>query len=161
MRDVLDYLRAAAGHPERAGIVEIGGPEYETTTALGPMCWIDDPEAIIYANHLCNIYGLDTISAGVTIAFAMELHEKGLLDDAELSLEWGDVDTLHGLLERIAYREGLGDLLAGSLKLGPRLDAEAIHSGSLHPHERVADNRRAEQDPGETDEATDDIARLA
>ena len=84
--------------------VEIGGPEYETTNALGPMCWIDDPEAIIYANHLCNLYGLDTISTGVVVAFAMELHEKGLLDDPELSLEWGDVDTLLGLIERIAYR---------------------------------------------------------
>ncbi|MGD9316421.1 MAG: aldehyde ferredoxin oxidoreductase family protein [Anaerolineae bacterium] len=102
--------------------VEIGGPEYETTNALGPMCWIDDPEVIIYANHLCNLYGLDTISAGVVVAFAMELHEKGLLDDPELSLEWGDADTLLGLLERIAYRTGagtrrpIGDLLAEGVR---------------------------------------------
>ncbi len=92
--------------------VEIGGPEYETTNALGPMCWVSDPEAIIYANHLCNEYGLDTISTGVVVAFAMELHEKGLLDDLELSLEWGDPDTLLGLIERIAHRRGVGDLLA-------------------------------------------------
>ncbi len=122
--------------------VEIGGPEYETTNALGPMCWIDDPEAIIYANHLCNIYGLDTISAGVVIAFAMELHEKGLLDDAELSLEWGDVDTLHGLLERIAYRKGadesrpIGDLLAEGVRgaaqqLGGEAGRYALHVKGL------------------------------
>jgi aldehyde:ferredoxin oxidoreductase len=112
--------------------VEIGGPEYETTNALGPMCWIDDPEVIIYANHLCNLYGLDTISAGVVIAFAMELHEKGLLDDPELSLEWGDADTLIGLLERIAYRQGadgaspIGDLLAEGVRgAAQRLGGEA------------------------------------
>ena len=96
--------------------VEIGGPEYETTNALGPMCWIDDPEAIIYANHLCNQHGLDTISTGVVVAFAMELHEKGLLDDPELSLEWGDEQTLMGLIERIARRQGLGDLLSEGVR---------------------------------------------
>jgi aldehyde:ferredoxin oxidoreductase len=106
------------------------------------MCWIDDPEAIIYANHLCNIYGLDTISAGVVIAFAMELHEKGLLDDPELSLEWGDVETLHGLLERIAYRKGadgarpIGDLLAEGVRgaaqqLGGEAGRYALHVKGL------------------------------
>jgi aldehyde:ferredoxin oxidoreductase len=90
------------------------------------MCWIDDPEAIIYANHLCNLHGLDTISTGVTIAFAMELHEKGLLDDPELSLEWGDVQTMLGLIERIAYRQGTGDLLAeGVRRAGQQLGGEA------------------------------------
>ena len=96
--------------------VEIGGPEYETTNALGPMCWIDDPEVIIYANHLCNLYGLDTISTGVVVAFAMELHEKGLLDDPELSLAWGDPDTLLGLIERMAHRRGIGDVLADGVR---------------------------------------------
>ncbi len=95
---------------------EIGGPEYETTNALGPMCWVDDPEAIIYANHLCNLYGLDTISTGVVVAFAMELHEKGLIDDPELSLEWGDAQTLIGLIERIAHRRGIGDLMADGVR---------------------------------------------
>ena len=73
--------------------VEIGGPEYETTNALGPMCWIDDPEVIIYANHLCNLHGLDTISTGVVVAFAMELHEKGLLDAVDSG---GPVQTCIG-----------------------------------------------------------------
>jgi aldehyde:ferredoxin oxidoreductase len=96
--------------------VELGGPEYETTNALGPMCWLSDPAAIIYANHLCNEYGLDTISAGVVIAFAMELSEKGLLADPDLSLEWGDADTVHGLLKKIAYRQGVGDILANGVR---------------------------------------------
>jgi aldehyde:ferredoxin oxidoreductase len=106
---------------------EIGGPEYETTNALGPMCWIDDPEAIIYANHLCNVYGLDTISTGVVIAFALEVHERtGLLDDPDLSLAWGDPDTLIGLIERIAHRQGIGDLLAE----GVRRAAQQIGAGA-------------------------------
>jgi len=102
--------------------VELQGPEYETTNALGPMCWVSNPEAIMYANHLCNEFGLDTISTGVTIAFAMELHEKGLLKDDTLSLEWGDVDSLIGLIERIAQRQGVGNLLAD----GTRLAAQAV-----------------------------------
>jgi aldehyde:ferredoxin oxidoreductase len=101
---------------------ELEGPEYETTNALGPMCWVSDPEAIIYANRLCNDYGLDTISTGVTIAFAMELHEKGLLADKTLSLEWGDADTVIGLIEQIAHRQGVGALLAE----GTRRAAEQI-----------------------------------
>ncbi len=115
--------------------VEIGGPEYETTNALGPMCWIDDPEAIIYANHLCNLYGLDTISTGVVVAFAMELHEvgsasgKGLLDDPELSLAWGDADTLIGLIERIAHRQGNGDLLAEGVRRAAQ-QIDASHPGA-------------------------------
>jgi aldehyde:ferredoxin oxidoreductase len=112
--------------------VEIGGPEYETTNALGPMCWIDDPEAIIYANHLCNQYGLDTISTGVVVAFAMELHENGLLDDPELSLAWGDVETLLGLIERIAYRRGTGDLLAEGVRRAAQRVGKGASRFALH-----------------------------
>jgi aldehyde:ferredoxin oxidoreductase len=102
---------------------ELEGPEYETVDALGPMCWIDDPEAIIHANRLCNDLGLDTISTGVVIAFAMECHEHGLLSAADVSLAWGDVETLLGLIEAIAHRRGeLGDLLAE----GVRRAAESI-----------------------------------
>ena len=95
---------------------DLEGPEYESLDALGPMCWISDPEVIIHANRLCNDLGLDTISTGVTIAFAMECHQRGLLDDSELSLEWGDVDTVLGLIRRIARRQGLGSLLAEGVR---------------------------------------------
>nr|HID13361.1 aldehyde ferredoxin oxidoreductase [Anaerolineae bacterium] len=112
-----------SGRASGRGLAEVlEGPEYETVDALGPMCWIDDPEAIIHANRLCNDLGLDTISTGVAIAFAMEGHQRGLLDDPDCSLEWGDVDTLLGLIERIARRQGLGDLLAE----GVRRAAEVI-----------------------------------
>ncbi len=116
--------------------VELEGPEYETTNALGPMCWVSNPEAIMYANHLCNEYGLDTISTGVTVAFAMELHEKGLLQDPDLSLEWGDEKSLLGLIERIAYRRGLGHLLADGTRraartLGPAAEPYAMQVKGL------------------------------
>ncbi|MGA2112851.1 MAG: aldehyde ferredoxin oxidoreductase C-terminal domain-containing protein [Anaerolineales bacterium] len=102
--------------------VELEGPEYKTTNALGPMRWLSDPEAILYANRLCNQYGMDTISTGVTIAFAMELHEKGLLDDAELPLEWGDPKTVVGLIERIAHSQGVGNILAdGTCRAAERI----------------------------------------
>jgi len=101
---------------------KLEGGEYETTNALGPMCWVSDPEAILLANRLCNDYGLDTISTGVTIAFALELHEKGLLSDSELSLDWGDAGSVIGLIHRIARRQGLGNLLAE----GTRRAAEQI-----------------------------------
>ncbi|MGQ9492463.1 MAG: aldehyde ferredoxin oxidoreductase family protein [Anaerolineae bacterium] len=95
---------------------ELEGPEYETTDALGPMCWINDPEVIIHANRLCNDLGLDTISTGVVIAFAMECHERGLLHSADLSLKWGDADSVLGLIERIARRQDIGDLLADGVR---------------------------------------------
>jgi aldehyde:ferredoxin oxidoreductase len=90
------------------------------------MCWLDDPEAIIHANRLCNDLGLDTISTGVVIAFAMECHEHGLLSDADLSLQWGDADTVLGLIARIARRQGVGDLLAeGTRRAAQQLGGEA------------------------------------
>lgn len=90
----------------------IEGPEYETASAFGPLCWNADPEVVIEANYLCNEYGLDTISTGVTIAFALECHEKGLLDCPDYSLEWGDSETILGLTRDIAFRTGLGELLS-------------------------------------------------
>ena len=76
-----------------------------SVSALATNCGISDLPKVFQAHDLCDRYGLDTISAGVSIAFAMELHEKGLLDDPELSLEWGDAETLLGLLERMAHRQ--------------------------------------------------------
>jgi aldehyde:ferredoxin oxidoreductase len=92
------------------------GPEYETVDSLGPQCWCDDPEAIIYANMLCNELGLDTLSTGATIAFAMECHERGLLDDGDLALDWGDPRTIVEGIRRIAARAGVGDLLSTGVR---------------------------------------------
>ncbi|KPL24879.1 MAG: hypothetical protein AMJ93_01405 [Anaerolineae bacterium SM23_84] len=92
-----------------------GGPEYETVAALGSCCGVDDLEAIAYGNQLCNAYGLDTISTGVVIAWAMECFERGLLtpvDTGGLDLRFGDAAVMLGLIEQIANRQGFGNLLA-------------------------------------------------
>jgi aldehyde:ferredoxin oxidoreductase len=107
-------------------LAEVEGPEYETTDALGPMVWNSDPKVLIKANALCNEYGLDAISTGVIVAFAMECHEKGLLSDPDLSLDWGDGPSIIGLIEKIGRREGIGDLLAE----GTRRAAEQIGHGA-------------------------------
>lgn len=114
----------------------VEGPEYETADSFGPMCWNADPEVIIRANQLCNEYGLDTISTGVTIAFAMECHQRGFLNDARFSLEWGDADTILGLIRSVAERDGLGDLLAegvqrAAARIGPFAEELAMHVKGL------------------------------
>jgi len=92
-----------------------GGPEYETLAAFGSYCGIDDLAAISYANQICNMYGMDTISCGATIAWAMESYEHGILtreDTDGLELNFGNADAMVELVERIALRKGIGDLLA-------------------------------------------------
>ncbi|MFC2082937.1 aldehyde ferredoxin oxidoreductase family protein [Candidatus Bipolaricaulota bacterium] len=96
------------------------GPEYETIDSFGPQCYCQDAEAIIYANMLCNELGLDTLSTGASIAFAMECHENGLLDSDGLDLSWGNSETIIALIELIAAREGLGELLADGVKRAAR-----------------------------------------
>jgi aldehyde:ferredoxin oxidoreductase len=92
-----------------------GGPEYESLASLGPSVGVADLVAVLKSNELCNALGIDTISTGTTIAWAMEAFEKGLLTAHEttgLELTWGDGGTVVRLIEMIANREGLGDLLA-------------------------------------------------
>ena len=93
-------------------------PEYESAWSFGAACGVADLETIAEANYLCNELGLDTISAGSTIACAMELSERGLLDS---DLRFGRAELLLETVEAIAYRRGLGDLLAeGSYRLAER-----------------------------------------
>ena len=92
-----------------------GGPEYETTSTFGNYCAIDDLPAICKANELCNKYGMDSISCGATIAWAFEAFNAGILtlDDTEgLDLTWGNAESMVKLTEKIAKRDGFGDLLA-------------------------------------------------
>ena len=106
-----------------------GGPEYETLASLGSKCGTTDTAGIIKAGELCNILGMDTISAGSLISFAMECTQRGLLSQADadgLDLSWGNVESMLVLLERMARREGLGDLLAK----GSRAAAKAIGHGA-------------------------------
>ena len=99
--------------------------EYENVFALGPLCGVGDPDAVLAATELCDALGVDTISAGGTIAFAMECAERGLLDAPWL--RFGDADALLRALSEIGAREGLGDLLAE----GSRRAAERIGQGSV------------------------------
>ncbi len=106
-----------------------GGPEYETIGAFGSCCGIDDVRAVARANALCNAYSLDTISTGVTIAFAMECFEKGLLgkeDTGGIELRFGDARAMLRVIELIVRREGIGDLLAeGSARAAERIGGGA------------------------------------
>lgn len=104
--------------------------EYENVFALGPMCGVSDPDAVLAASHRCDELGLDTISAGGTIAWAMECAERGLIDAPWL--RFGDADALLRALDEIGAREGLGALLAE----GSRAAARAVGQGSeaFAPH---------------------------
>jgi aldehyde:ferredoxin oxidoreductase len=108
---------------------QYGGPEYETLGTLGSYCGIGDLAAISYANQLCNMYGLDTISCGATVAFAMDCFERGLLteeDTGGVALRFGDAQAMVQMVEQIGRREGFGDLLAeGTARLAVRLGPEA------------------------------------
>ncbi|WP_291402228.1 aldehyde ferredoxin oxidoreductase family protein [Acidaminobacter sp.] len=102
-----------------------GGPEYETCAALGSYCGVTDLAEVCEANMLCNMYGMDTISCGATISFAMECFEEGLLtsEQAEgLDLKFGNGAAVNALVKKIALREGLGDLLAeGSARASEKI----------------------------------------
>ena len=92
-----------------------GGPEYETAAAFGSYCGVKDLESVALANQLCNMYGLDTISCGAVIAFAMECYEKGVLKEEDLDgigLSFADSQSMLEMIRKIAYREGIGNLLA-------------------------------------------------
>ena len=112
------------------------GPEYETIGLLGSNCGIGDIRAVAQANYLCNEYGLDTISTGNVIAFAIECYQRGLItvnDTDGLELRFDDAVGLITLIEKIARRDGFGDLLAEgtkrvSEKIGQGSDKFAMHS---------------------------------
>jgi aldehyde:ferredoxin oxidoreductase len=101
---------------------EGGGPEYETVWAFGSDCGVSDLKAVIKANNACNEVGVDTISAGATIAAAMELYQRGLVKDADLDggpvLEWGNGEAIIEWVKRMGQKEGFGAKLAmGSARL--------------------------------------------
>ena len=98
---------------------EYGGPEYESIAALGSLLGIDNLEAIAKMNMLCNAYGIDSISTGASIAFAMDCYETGILskkDTDDLELTFGNAKVAVKMVEKIALREGFGDTLADGVK---------------------------------------------
>ncbi len=105
-----------------------GGPEYESIAALGSYCGVDDLAAVARANQLCNMYGMDTIACGGTIAWAMDCFEKGLLTTEEtggLDLTFGNAEAMVRMVEMIGEREGLGEVLGE----GSAAAAEALGFG--------------------------------
>lgn len=96
-------------------IHEYGGPEYETIATFGSYCGISDLRAVTYANQLCNAYGVDTISCGATLSWAMECFENGLLTTEEtdgIELKYGNTEGMIEMLRKTLKREGFGDVLA-------------------------------------------------
>jgi len=115
----------------------VDGPEYETVAAFGPLCMNFDLDSIVYVNHLCNAHGIDTISAGVSVAYAMHLYEQGILseDRAGIRIAWGDSQAIVKLVEMIVGKQGIGELLGqGVRRMAEELGAdpdEAAHVKGL------------------------------
>jgi len=121
---------------------DYGGPEYETIGSLGSACGVGDVVAVSQGSALCNAHSLDTIGAGVTIAFAMECFENGLLtleDTDGIDLRFGNADAMVQMVDKIGRREGLGDLLAKGLlpaaaEIGGGAERFAVHAkGQAQP----------------------------
>ncbi|MCD5414617.1 MAG: aldehyde ferredoxin oxidoreductase family protein [Clostridiales bacterium] len=111
----------------------VEGPEYETLYVFGGLCCIDDINAITYLNDLCDRMGIDTMSTGNMVAFAIDAAKLGKLD---LDIKYGDVDKVVQLIEDIAYRRGIGNLLADGIKIASKelgLEDLAIHVKGLEP----------------------------
>ncbi len=120
-------------------------PEYETIAMLGSNCLNTNIESIIKANDICNRYGIDTISIGAIIAFAMECYENGLINKSDtdgIEMTWGNHQAIVAMTEKIAKREGFGKILAGGVlsaaqKIGKGAEKYAIH---VHGQEVPAHN---------------------
>jgi aldehyde:ferredoxin oxidoreductase len=112
-------------------------PEYETQGTFGAMCCNSNTESINMANDICNRYGLDTISAGTVIAFAIECYENGIItkkDTGGIELKWGNHKAMVAMTEKLGKREGLGDVLADGVKraagkIGKGSEKFAVHIG--------------------------------
>jgi len=123
----------ACGKITRIGDLKVEGPEYETLFAFGSLCHNSDLESIIRANDLCDRFGMDVITAGNVIAFLMACSERGEVDE---KIEFGNSDAILELLRKMAFREGIGDVLAeGVMRAAKLLDVsvEPVHVKGLEP----------------------------
>lgn len=119
---------------------QLDGIEYETLFSLGGNCGNPSVEALAKANELCDLYGIDTISAGGAIGFAMDLYENGIIDRkmAGMELEFGNSSAVVELVEKIGNREGFGDVLAEGVKraaekIGKDASKYAVHVRGMEP----------------------------
>ena len=112
-----------------------GGPEYETIASFNSICGVDDVRAAAKGHELCNRYGMDTVSAGVTIAFAMECYENGLItkeDTDGVDLKFGNADAMLTMIEKIASRDGFGDILADGVKRAAEKIGKGAEQYAMH-----------------------------
>lgn len=112
-------------------------PEYETVAAFGTMLMNSDVESIIKANDICDRYGIDTISTGSAIAWAMECYEKGLIGEKEtegIELTWGNPSAILAMLEKIVRREGFGDVLADGVERASKRIGKSAEKYAIHIH---------------------------
>lgn len=119
----------------RYGLIEGRMPEYESAASLGSLLLNDDPASLIYMEKLCNDYGFDVISAGATIAWAIECFTKGLItiDDTKgLQLRWGDPDLIADLLEMIGERKGFGYMLGEGCRLASKIIGRGSERYAMH-----------------------------
>jgi len=126
--------------------LNVDGPEYETAVAFGPLCENTDLEAIIRANHLCNTHGIDTISAGVSVAYAFYLYDLGVLpkDRVGFDLKWGDSQAVIRLVEMIIAQEGIGRILSqGTLAMARAFDRQEDEAAQVKGLEMPMHDGRA------------------
>jgi len=127
-------MRAGKEYSYRRGAHQ---PEYETLSSFGSMCLNTNLESIIMANDICNRYGLDTISTGATIAFAIECYEAGLIthqDTEGIELTWGNHRAIVVMAEKIAKREGFGSVLADGVKQAAKRIGKGSEEFAFHVH---------------------------
>jgi aldehyde:ferredoxin oxidoreductase len=128
------------------GIGDVDGPEYETVAALGPLCMNFDWDSILRANYMCNAHGIDTISAGVSIAYAMYLYEKGVLtkERAGMEINWGDSEAILKLLDLMIKNEGIGALLSqGTLAMAREFGRDSGEAAQVKGLEMPMHDARA------------------
>lgn len=112
-----------------------GRPEYETLIDLGALCGLTEPDALMYLSNLCNILGVDTISTGSVIAFAMDLYDRGIISTEEtdgIELRWGDAEAMELIMHKIARREGFGDVLADGVYRASRCIGKGAWKYAYH-----------------------------
>ncbi|MDI6754054.1 MAG: aldehyde ferredoxin oxidoreductase family protein [Thermodesulfobacteriota bacterium] len=114
--------------------MNVDGPEYETAVAFGPLCLNTDLDSIIRANHLCNTHGIDTISTGVSVAYAFYLYDLGVLTRNQVGFEvkWGDGEAVVKLTEMIIAQEGIGKILSqGTLAMAKAFGRSADEAAQV------------------------------
>jgi aldehyde:ferredoxin oxidoreductase len=126
--------------------LNVDGPEYETAAAFGPLCLNTDLDSIVRANHLCNTHGIDTISAGVSVAYAFYLYDLGVLtkDRVGFELKWGDGEAVVKLVEMIIAQEGIGKILSqGTLAMAKAFGRNAEEAAQVKGLEMPMHDGRA------------------